>query len=93
MKKNIFTDADFYVPYIITTGILALFTWGAADGFTHLWELGVIFLGAFSAIVGLIAWGSIKNRNRAIALGILLGSITPFIFLFIVTGGCGLVTF
>ena len=93
-KENPFKSWKFYASFFITIVILAavswLFTGGGSDGY---WMIGVLLLCVPYIIVGIIAWAIVRNKNRSIALGILLGSIAPFVAVFIGTGGCGLFMF
>ena len=90
-KNNPFKSRAFYVSYFITiviiTGISLLFTGGAYD----YWALGVLLLCIPCAFAGLISWAIVRRKNKSIALGILLGGLTPFIAVFVMSGGCGLV--
>jgi len=90
-KENPFKNWKFYAAYLITITILAAVSWlligGGSDNY---WITGLLLLCIPYIISGLIVWAVIRRKNRSIALGILFGSITPFIVVFCVTGGCGL---
>ncbi len=90
-KTNPFKNRAFYIAYFLTIGISCAIAW-ILMGSDSYWFIGVMLLCIPYAIVGVIAWAIIKKRNRAVALGILLASLTPFIFVFLGTGGCGLST-
>ena len=93
-KENIFKSPRFYAAYLAAILVLCVASWIIpGDGGTNNWLFGVLLLCIPYIIIGLIAWAVLRKKNRAIALGILLGSITPFIAVFIGTGGCGLYMF
>jgi len=91
-KENPFKNWRFYAAYFITIVILATVSWILTGGDNY-WILGVLLLSIPYIIVGLIVWVIVRRKNRPISLGILFGSMTPFIVMFIVTGGCGLLMF
>ncbi|MDR0476745.1 MAG: hypothetical protein LBH14_02230 [Desulfobulbaceae bacterium] len=90
-KGNPFKNWLFYVSYLITlvvlTAITLLFTAGTDLSY---WVIPAFMVSIPSIIVGIVIGFVMWNKNRSVALGILLGSITPFIIIFVGTGGCGL---
>ena len=42
-------------------------------------------------IIGLIVLLILKKKNRSKAIGFMIGSFLPFAFIFLATGGCGLI--
>jgi len=88
-KENPFKNQRFYMSYFITIGILCVISFLLTSGNL----LGGVFIFCIPyAIIGLIVWATVRMNNKPAALGILLGSVTPFIAIFIATGGCGLFT-
>lgn len=92
-KENPFKNLNFYAAYFITIIILGVGSWLLTGGRSDDWMIAALFLCIPYGIVGFIAWAIVRNKNRAVALGILFGSITPFVAVFTVTGGCGLFMF
>ena len=94
-KKNPFKCWDFYSAYFATIILLAVVSWLLMGGESNngYWMLGLMLLCIPYIIIGIIAWIIVRIKSRPIALGILFGSITPFIAIFIGTGGCGMVRF
>ena len=90
--ENPFKNRKFYVAYFITLLIFCLVS-GVLTRNDSNWMLGVLFLCIPYLIIGLFAWVIVRNNHRVVALGVLFGSITPFIGVFIGTGGCGLFLF
>ena len=94
-KENPFKNWRLYAAYLLTIAILAAISWllTFGDSSESNWTISVLLLCIPYIIAGVIVWAIVRNKNRPIALGILFGSITPFIAVFIVTGGCGLFMF
>lgn len=82
-NNNPFKSLGFYVAYVITTG-LGLLLFCINDIFM------VFIFNIIYVVVGFCVWVFIGNFTKSIALGILLGSITSFVVVFISTGGCGI---
>ena len=89
VNENPFKNRKFYIAFFVTLIILCAFPFLVSGGI-HDWTIGVLLLCIPYAIAGLIIWIIMRKRNRAVALGVLLGGVTPFVAVFIVTGGCGL---
>ena len=85
-----YTEKKFWITYGLTFGIYILI---------FLIEIALeksiglisLLLPIPYAIAGSIAFAVMINKNRRIALGLLLGGISPFVIFFVLTGGCGLV--
>ncbi len=52
-----------------------------------------IMLSIPMAFIGVIIWSFLRRKNRPVALGILFAGFTPFVIIFLFTGGCGLFYF
>jgi hypothetical protein len=92
-RRNPFKDWRLYLTYVITValpGIAMLLPGGEDYGAAIFLLIGVIFV---YPIIGLAVWAAIRVQHRSVALGILLGGVTPFIITFVMTGGCGLFDF
>ncbi|MCL2815333.1 MAG: DUF4407 domain-containing protein [Oscillospiraceae bacterium] len=91
-KENPFKNKKFYIAYF--AAVLFLFAVSWIFGGFYGWMFVAMIFGIPYAILGTIVWAvmwaTAPHRSRALALGIFLGCITPFIVIFIVTGGCGL---
>ncbi|MCL1793866.1 MAG: hypothetical protein FWG34_08350 [Oscillospiraceae bacterium] len=93
-KENPLKNWRFYAAYFITAALLAVFPLFFASGKNSgEWVFIVLLFCIPYCIMGLIAWAIIRIINRPVALGILFGSMTPFIAVFIGTGGCGFFMF
>jgi len=57
------------------------------------WVIAAMVLSMPYVALGFFTWLFVRQSNRPVALGILLGCATPFLIVFIVTGGCGLFMF
>ncbi len=90
-RSNPFLNVELYGAYLLTIGILFVITFIFTD-FNSYWILGVLLLSIPYAFIGFCIWSFIKTKNRPIALGVLLGSLTPFIIIFVITGGCGFIS-
>ena len=44
------------------------------------------------ALLGIAAWAALKNKNKPVALGLMLGGLTPFITAFVAIAGYDLLT-
>ena len=91
-KENPFKDKMFYVAYGATIIVLVALSLILAGGSSFVLFIAMIICIPY-AIVGTVVWAIVRIKNKAIALGILLGSITPFAVVFFATGGCGLFGF
>ena len=92
-KTNPFKDWRFYATYFITIAILFIISFLLVRGETYL-LISLFILSIPYALIGLVVSAIVRmNNNKSVASGILLGSITPFIVVFISTGGCGLIYF
>ena len=81
-----FTNEKFYIAYGLTfIAIIALSS--ILTGGIHNWIMGA-WSQILVVIIGIIAWAMVRGDNKAVALGILLGSITPFVILFLLVGAC-----
>ncbi|MGL5439489.1 MAG: hypothetical protein ACRDA4_03775 [Filifactoraceae bacterium] len=89
-KKNPFKEMKFYIAYVITvlTPVAIAITTNM-----NVWLMMIFIICIPYILVGLVIWAILRKKNRSIALGILFGSITPFIVVFLFTGGCGLFMF
>ena len=86
-KENPFKRWTLYVTYLVTVAILVAASWLIAK------DSWIMVLWVFCipcGIVGLITWAIVRVKNRAVALGILFGTLTPFVVTFVATDGCGL---
>ena len=94
-QRDPFSDLRFYGAYFLTLLIFAAASWLLTGGYRDYgaWTIGALLLSIPYIIAGLIAWSIMRKKNRAIALGLLYGSITPMIVIFIVTDGCGMFVF
>ena len=90
-RKNLFKNWTFYTTYFVVIGIFFLITWLFTGGFTgDYWIINAMLLCIPYALVGLVGWAIAQIKSKAMALGILLAGITPFVVIFVMTGGCGL---
>jgi amino acid transporter len=100
-KENPFKNKKFYVTYIITFVlavaphfILPLFLVSAgSDDYWMMAIVSLIIMIIPYLIIGIIVWAFTRKTARPLALGVLLGLITPFIAVLIFTGGCALFLF
>ena len=58
-------------------------------------SIGALLFGSIGglfavAIIGFILWALNKKKRQPLALGLLIGGLAPGIYMFIMTGGCGL---
>ena len=90
-KENPFKSWKFYASFFITIVILASVSWRLTSGSNGYWMVALLCIPYI--IAGVIAWAIVRNKNRSIALGILFGSLAPFVAVFIGTGGCGMFMF
>jgi len=81
---------EFYTSFVATIAVSCLIALLFAKGSPGDWPMTMLFLCIPYAVIGFIIWAFVKGNRRPAALGILLGGLTPFIFIFIVTAGCGL---
>ena len=90
-KETPFKKWSFYVAYLAAAA--PLFIISCIEGKFIGW--GIYLLNIPYAIVGLIIWAIVgfAAKKKTVALGILLGSLTPAVFMFVATDGCGLVRF
>lgn len=87
--ENPFSKPRFYVAYFVTISfavLVSLFIPGSGNFYEKITNSLSIFFVPY-AIVGLIAWLIVRKGDKVIALGILLGSLTPFVVV-IANGGC-----
>ncbi|MDP4133371.1 MAG: hypothetical protein Q8882_05105 [Bacillota bacterium] len=42
------------------------------------------------AALGCILWAIVRIKNKSLAIGFLLGGMVPFMYIFFMTGGCGI---
>jgi len=93
-NKNPFKSGSFFRAYFITIVVLAALPLLNGSGFSYSdWMLFTMIFSLPLIAVGLIIWSLSRHRNKPVALGVLFGCMTPFIVIFIVTGGCGLFMF
>ena len=87
--SNLFTNWRFYTAYFITLGIYIAVCFFVAGG-VNFWNvyLNMFYFCIPYSIIGVIAWAVVRIINKAVALGILLGSVTSFVVVLIATGGC-----
>ena len=85
-KKNPFLDWRFYVSFIATLVAFVAVELLLTGGNFY----GTMIISIPYIIAGIIAWSIVRKKSRPIALGMLFGSIVPFIYVFIITGGCWL---
>ena len=94
LKENPFKSWKFYTSFFTTIIICVVIPWLLTGSRSYNdWTFGILLLSLPYIIAGIIAWAIVRGKNRSIALGILFGSIAPFVAVFIVTGGCGLFMF
>ena len=89
--QNPFKNWRFYVAYfamIIIPFVISLII-TSGDFWVALVIMSLISIPY--GIVGVIIWAIVRRKNKAVALGILLGGMTPFNIACIALGGCALV--
>ena len=91
-KENPFKNKAFYVAYAVTIIILILISliFSGMGSDTSAFLIIIFLLCIPYGIIGLVVWIIVRINDKIVALGILLGSITPFVVVFCATGGCGL---
>jgi len=89
-KANPFNSISLYVSYLVTGGFLCGIPLLLARGSSSDWTFSMLIICIPCVVIGIIAWLNVRKTKRAAALGILFGCLTPFVIVFILTGGCGL---
>lgn len=89
-RENPFKNPKFYIGYFC--GLIPL-AWGVISDDGAYWDLFVMIVSIPYFGISFFIWLVLKRKNRALALGILLAGITPLIMIFLLTGGCGLLSF
>lgn len=85
--KQILNFCYGFFGVLLVIGALSLWEWMYSDGFYG----AVIWLGSIPlAVIGFILWRVIRNKNKSLAIGLLLGCMAPFTYLFLITKGCGI---
>lgn len=84
MKPFLWGFLSMLIPYV-----------GAFFGFqlnTGYGIIGAFFLALLFIVIGMVLWVIIRVafNKRFAALGVLVGSFTPILVMFIFTGGCGI---
>lgn len=83
-KENPFKNPKFYLGFIV--GLIPFLLFCATDG--GYFEIILFFISGPYFFVGLIIWAVLKDKQRALAIGVLLAGITPVVILFLLMGGC-----
>ncbi len=86
-KKNLSFCYSFFGTLAVF-GAVILF--GALSGIGGYGLLVLALLSIPIAIIGLILWLILRQKNKMLAIGFLCGGLVPITVLFAVTGGCGL---
>ena len=89
MSKNPFKNKLFYVAYSVTVGIFitAMILIALLNQEYYVFSISVYFFNAPYAVIGILVCIFTTRKNQVVALGILLGSLTPLIVVSIITGG------
>ena len=92
-KKLFFKDKKFwlgiaytFIPFAVFTTIMA----PLSDGYGVLLPLILVIP---YAILGIILWAAVRTKNKSFALGLMIGCLIPLAVMFVLTGGCGLLSF
>jgi len=80
-----FSSPSFWKSYCSVVGFFLLLPAIFEDSGVIL----ALFGSLFAPLVGLLLWAGIRKSSRPLALGFLLGSISPIAVIFVATGGCG----
>ncbi len=90
LKENPFKSKDFYIAFLLSLGIPILMTVFATLVINEYSFIFYLFAIIPYAIIGVFLWLGLRKTNRPRALGLMFGCSTPFIGIFILSGGCGL---
>ena len=89
VKKFLWFCCGFFSMMIITAaGVLAVML------FLN-FSIGALVFGSIAglialAVIGIVLWATNKKKRFSLALGFLIGGLAPGIYMFVMTGGCGL---